>query len=105
MCYGIVKTSFGNSQEIIASFSLLAAAMFRMAPIINKLQSNLNIINMSKPAIVEFFKAYEFYDNLKQNKTTQEKLTLKERLKDKRERAKLELMLYGIFFINSPPCT
>ena len=28
-----------------------------------------------------------------------EKLTLKERLKDKREKAKLELMLYGIFFL------
>jgi len=80
MCYGIVKTSLGNSQEIIASFSLLAAAMFRMAPIINKLQSNLNIINMSKPAVVEFFNAYEFYDNLKQNHSTQEKLTLKEKI-------------------------
>ena len=27
------------------------------------------------------------------------KLTLKERLKDKREKAKLELMIYGIFFL------
>lgn len=34
-------------------------------------------------------------ENQKENK----KLTLKERLKDKRERAKLELIFYGIFFI------
>lgn len=32
-------------------------------------------------------------------KEQEKKLTLKERLKDKREKAKLELMLYGIFFI------
>lgn len=36
--------------------------------------------------------------NNEENKK-EEKLTLKERLKDKRERAKIELILYGIFFI------
>lgn len=36
-------------------------------------------------------------DENKENK--EKKITLKERLKDKRERAKIELMLYGIFFI------
>lgn len=34
-----------------------------------------------------------------ENQSQKKKLTLKERLKDKREKAKLELMLYGIFFI------
>ena len=34
-----------------------------------------------------------------ENQPQKKKLTLKERLKDKREKAKLELMLYGIFFI------
>lgn len=35
----------------------------------------------------------------KENNSGNKKLTLKERWKDKRERAKLELMLYGIFFL------
>ena len=64
MCYGIVLTSGDSSETMVASFSLLAAAMFRMAPIINKLQSNLNMINMSKPAIVAFFDAYSFYNDI-----------------------------------------
>ena len=32
-------------------------------------------------------------------KEEKKKLTLKEKLKDKRERAKLELLFYGIFFL------
>jgi len=36
---------------------------------------------------------------MKKENNKEKKLTLKERLKDKREKAKLELMLYGIFFI------
>ncbi len=80
MCYGIVKTSLGNSQEIIASFSLLAAAMFRMAPIINKLQANLNIINMSKPAVDSFFKAYAFYDEIKLNEAIKNSLHLDKKI-------------------------
>ena len=36
---------------------------------------------------------------MKKEENNKKKLTLKERLKDKREKAKLELMLYGIFFI------
>lgn len=34
-----------------------------------------------------------------EEKNTKKKLSLKERWKDKRERAKIELMLYGIFFL------
>lgn len=34
-----------------------------------------------------------------EQQSEKKKLTLKERLKDKRERAKIELMLYGVFFI------
>ena len=33
------------------------------------------------------------------NEKEEKKLTLKERLKDKRERAKIELIFYGIFFV------
>lgn len=36
---------------------------------------------------------------MKKENEKEKKLTLKERLKDKREKAKLELMLYGIFFV------
>ena len=36
---------------------------------------------------------------MKNEDNKKKKLTLRERLKDKREKAKLELMLYGIFFI------
>lgn len=36
---------------------------------------------------------------MKKEQEKEKKLTLKERLKDKREKAKIELMLYGIFFI------
>lgn len=35
----------------------------------------------------------------KEEQLEKKKVTLKERLKDKKERAKIELMLYGIFFI------
>ena len=34
-----------------------------------------------------------------EEKNAKKKLSLKERWKDKRERAKIELMLYGIFFL------
>lgn len=37
--------------------------------------------------------------NKEENNNNNKKLTLKDRLKDKREKAKLELMLYGIFFL------
>lgn len=36
---------------------------------------------------------------MEDNKKEKKKLSLKERWKDKRERAKIELMLYGIFFL------
>ena len=84
MCYGVVQTTGGEVYSMVASFSLLAAAMFRMAPIINKLQSNLNMINMSKPAIIEFFDAYEFYGEIAVlENNVDERLELKEKIKIK----------------------
>lgn len=83
ICYGIIITN-NNSTSIFASLSLIGAAMFRCAPIINKLQSALNTINMTKPNIIEFFNAYEFYGKINTNANlTTDKFELKNDIKIK----------------------
>lgn len=81
MSLGVVYTSNGNSQVMVASFGLLAAAVFRMAPLVNKVQMHLNYINANKPIIQEFFAAYEIYNQMpKIVATTDEKFNLKSQI-------------------------
>ena len=41
---------------------------------------------------------------MKKDENKKEKLSLKERLKDKREKAKIELIFYGVFFVGAIIC-
>ncbi len=81
MSLGVVYTSNGNSQVMVASFGLLAAAVFRMAPLVNKVQMNMNYINANKPIIQEFFEAYKIYSKIPELvATTDEKFNLKNKI-------------------------
>lgn len=56
---GIISLqSFGNMYWLIASYAVVVAAIFRIAPALNRIQSSLNIINTSrdfaKTLIVEY---------------------------------------------------
>lgn len=62
MSLGVVYTSNGNSQVMVASFGMLAAAVFRMAPLVNKIQMHMNFINANKPVIQQLFDAYKVYN-------------------------------------------
>ena len=64
MSIGVVNVSNGNSEVMIASFGMLAAAVFRMAPLVNKIQMHMNFVNANKPVVQEFFAAYETYDKI-----------------------------------------
>lgn len=82
MSLGIVTVSKDDASSMVASFGMLAAAMFRMAPLVNKIQINMNHINSHKPAVREFFNAYEYYSNMPQNvELTDEILPLENNIK------------------------
>jgi len=80
MSLGVVYTSNGNAQVMVASFGMLAAAVFRMAPLVNKIQMHLNFININKPFVQELFDAYAAYDEMPELNSAQEE---RFRLKDK----------------------
>ena len=61
MSFGVIKLSGGNSDMMVASFAVLAATIFRMAPIVNKIQTALNVIGTHCSVFKEFISAYEYY--------------------------------------------
>lgn len=67
MSCGVVDFANSDSNKIVASFGMLAAAVFRMAPLVNKIQMHLNFIHSNKPIVQELFDAYMYYDKLEVN--------------------------------------
>ncbi len=72
MSYGVVSMAHGSSEAIIASFGMLAAAVFRMAPLVNKIQMHMNFINANKPAVAELFCAYEKYGEMNEQESDED---------------------------------
>lgn len=59
----IIACQNANSvQNLIASFALVATAIFRLTPAISRIQVNLNGINSSLPMVEEFISFYKEYN-------------------------------------------
>ena len=62
-----------KTAPLIASYALIASAIFRLAPSINRIQVNITAIKNNMPILEDFFKYYELYniknvENLNNNK-------------------------------------
>lgn len=73
MSFGVVNISQGDAEVLVASLGLLAAAIFRMAPVVNKIQVCLNFMNTSRPMVQEFFNAYEYYISISKDEKFSDK--------------------------------
>lgn len=51
-----------NTSWIIASYGIIAACIFRMAPALNRIQSSINVINASRPFVKSMINLYETLD-------------------------------------------
>ena len=58
----ISAQNYAEPQKLIASFALIASAIFRLVPTISRLQVNINGINAATPLIREFINFYEKYN-------------------------------------------
>ena len=60
----VLIISFENSQNtgnLIASYAVIAAAIFRLAPIISRIQVNITGLNAALPTVEELVKYYDTY--------------------------------------------
>ena len=57
----ITWQNINSPQDLIASFALVAAAIFRLTPAISRIQVNLNGINSALPMVQEFIDFYKEY--------------------------------------------
>ena len=53
--------TYAEPQKLVASLTLVAAAIFRLTPAIARIQVNLNGLNSAIPLVKEFFDIYESY--------------------------------------------
>ena len=64
--------NYTSPEKLVASFALIATAIFRLTPTISRIQVNLNGINSAMPMVKEFIDFYEKYD-IKNVKEIQQK--------------------------------
>ena len=69
----ITMQNYQSPENLIASFALIASAVFRLAPAIARIQVNLNGINGAVPMVSEFIEIYEKYDIYERVKNVKEK--------------------------------
>ena len=74
--------TYTSPENLIASFALIASAMFRLTPTISRIQVNFNGINSALPQVIEFIEIYEKYKIYEKTKLIEKKeiLTLKDNL-------------------------
>ena len=53
--------NINSPEKLVASFALIAAAIFRLTPAISRIQVNLNGINSALPMVKEFIDLYDMY--------------------------------------------
>lgn len=70
---GIISLENKSSPEVlIATYAVVISAMFRLAPVISRIQTNLNGINSVLPIVSELMKTYDEFgmNNIKEIKKT-----------------------------------
>lgn len=68
MAFALSLQNFNNGNALIASFAIVAASLFRIAPALNRIQSSIININTSRDFIKQLNELYQNY-NLKNFKT------------------------------------
>ncbi len=63
----------GNASALIASYAVVVAAIFRIAPALNRVQTSINAINSSRELVKQMINEYEHYDELKLDNSIFEK--------------------------------
>lgn len=54
--------TYTEPEKLIASFALIASAVFRLTPTVSRIQVNINGINSALPMVKEFIDIYEKYE-------------------------------------------
>jgi len=73
--------NFQNASGIIASYAIIAAAIFRIAPALNKIQISINTMNSSRDFVKQIIAEYEKSDFRSMDQKTDLKLGFSEHLR------------------------